>query len=134
MPTLNEARKSIQDTFEAAWGSETVYDYDNSDFTMPEDANWVRLVVRVRTRTQTSLGRVGNRKFNTKAAVSAQVFVPVEEGTFDADRLSKKLADIFDGTRFDSLSFKAAVVRESGASGEFFQYNVEVPFDFEEIK
>lgn len=134
MPTLNAARKSVQDTFKAAWASETVYDFDNGDFEIPEGVEWVRVVVRVRTRKQITLGRVGNRKFRTHAAVSAQVFVPVETGTFDSDRLSLKLADIFDGTRFDGLSFQAAVVRETGASGEFHQYNVEIPFDFEEIK
>ncbi len=134
MPTLNEARKSIQDAFTASWAGETLHDFDNGDFKIPERVDWVRVVVRVRTRTQKTLGRVGNRKFDTKAAVSAQVFVPVETGTFDADRLSLKLANIFDATRFDGLSFEAAVVRESGVSGEFFQYNVEIPFDFEEIK
>lgn len=134
MPTLNDARKAIQDKFKLDWASETVYDFDNSDFTIPEGEFWVRVVVRVRTRDQKTLGRVGNRKFNTKAAISAQVFVPVLTGTSDADRLSAKLANIFDATRLGELCFQAAVVRESGVSGEFFQYNVEVPFDFEEIK
>lgn len=134
MPTLNAARKSVQDNFKLGWAGETIHDFDNADFNIPEGEDWVRVVVRVRTRVQISLGRVGNRKFRTVAAVSAQVFVPVETGTFDADRLSLKLANIFDGTRFDGLSFQAAVIREGGTSGEFHQYNVEIPFDFEEIR
>lgn len=134
MPTLNEARKSIQDRFEAQWLSETVFDFDNTDFTMPEGENWVRLVVRTKTRDQSTMGRTGNRKFETDAAVVAQVFVPIETGTSEADRLSKKLADIFDSIRFDSLRFFAAEIRESGTSGEFHQYNVTCSFSYEDIK
>lgn len=134
MPTLNEARKSVQDKFKLDWADETVYDFDNSDFAIPEEENWVRVVVRVRDRTQKTLGRVGNRKFHTDAAISAQVFIPVETGTSEADRLATKLANIFEGTRLDGLSFLAATIRESGTSGDFHQYNVECEFNFEEIK
>lgn len=134
MPTINEARKSIQDKFKASWGSETVYDFDNTDFTAPEEANWVRLVVRTQIRAQTTLGRTGNRKFSSDAMIMAQVFVPVETGTSDADRLSTKLANIFEGIRLDGLAFEAAVIRESGTSGKFHQYNVDCSFSYEDIK
>lgn len=134
MPTLNEVRQSVQDRFEAQWAAETVHDFDNEDFTMPEGVNWVRVVVRTKTRDQTTMGRVGNRKFETDAAMVAQVFVPIESGTSEADRLATKLANIFDSTRFDSLRFFAAVVRESGTSGEFHQYNVTCDFSYEDIK
>lgn len=134
MPTLNEVRQSVQDRFEAQWLSETVFDYDNDDFTIPEGENWVRVVVRTMTRGQSSMGQVGNRKFATAAAVVAQVFVPIESGTSEADRLATKLANIFDGTRFDSLWFFAAEIRESGTSGEFHQYNVTCTFSYEDIK
>ena len=134
MPTLNEARKSIQDRFITQWASETVFDFDNDDFTMPEGVPWVRLVVRTKTRDQTTLGRVGNRKFETDAAVVAQVFVLTETGTSEADRLSTLLANIFDGVRFDSLRFFAAEIRESGTSGDFHQYNVTCSFSYEDIK
>jgi len=134
MPTLNEVRQSVQDRFEAQWLKETVFDFDNDDFTIPEGEKWVRVVVRTKTRNQTTLGGTGNRKFRSDAAVVAQVFVPIETGTSEADRLSKKLADIFDSTRFDSLWFFAAEIRESGTSGEFHQYNVTCNFSYEDIK
>ncbi len=135
MPTLNEARKSIQDTFIADWAAETIFDFDNDDFDVPEpDVKWVRLVVRTKVRKQTTLGRVSNRKFQSDAAVVAQVFVPVETGTSEADRLATKLANIFDGTRFDGLSFLAAETREVGESGGFHQYNVTCSFNYEDIK
>ena len=134
MPTLNEVRQSVQDRFEAQWLKETVFDYDNDDFTVPEGENWVRVVVRTKTRGQSSMGRVGNRKFETDASVVAQVFVPIESGTSEADRLATKLANIFDGTRFDGLWFFAAVIRESGTSGEFHQYNVTCDFSYDDIK
>ena len=134
MPTINAARKSIQDRFKAQWLTETVYDFDNADFTIPDSGNWVRLVVRTRTRAQTTLGHDGNRKFSSEAAVVAQVFVPVETGTFDSDRLALKLANIFDGTRFDGLAFLAAETREIGTSGDFHQVNVECIFKYEDVK
>ena len=134
MPTLNEARKSIQDKFTAEWASETVSDFDNEDFETPEGINWVRLVVRTKVRTQTTLGRVGNRKFESEATVIGQVFVPVESGTSEADRLATKLANIFEGTRLDGLSFLAAETREIGESGGFHQYNVTCNFNYQDIK
>lgn len=135
MPTLNDARKSIQDKFVVDWASETVFDFDNGDFEVPASSvNWVRLVVRTKVRAQTTLGRVGNRKFQSDAAVVAQVFVPVETGTSEADRLATKLANIFEGTRFDGLSFLAAETREVGESGGFHQYNVTCSFNYEDIK
>ena len=135
MPTLNDARKSIQDKFIVDWASETVFDFDNGDFEAPEpDVKWVRLVVKTKTRKQTTMGRVGNRKFQSDAAVVAQVFVPVETGSSEADRLATKLANIYDGTRFDSLSFLAAETREIGESGGFHRYNVTCEFNYEDIK
>ena len=134
MPTPNAVRKSIQDRFKAVWLTETVYDFDNIEFTQPIKAKWIRLVVRTKLRAITTMGVAGNRKFSSDAAVVAQVFVPVETGTSENDRLSKKLADIFDGVRFDGLAFEAAIVREIGVSGKFFQYNVECSFSYEDIK
>ena len=134
MPSLNDARKSIQDKFKADWADETIYDFDNTDFDIPESEPWVRVVVRTRDRNQDTLGRVGNRKFLSEAAISAQVFVPTETGTSEADRLSTKLRDIFDGTRLDGLWFFASVIRESGTSGDYHQYNVECSFSYEETK
>lgn len=135
MPTLNQARKSVQDKFTTDWADETIADFDNEDFDVPEpDVKWVRLVVRTKVRAQTTLGRVGNRKFSSEAAVVAQVFVPVKGGSSEADRLATKLANIFDGTRFDGLSFLAAETREVGESGGFHQYNVTCSFDYEDIK
>lgn len=135
MPTPNAARKSVQDKFIAEWAGETIFDFDNDDFDVPEPAvEWVRLVIRTKVRKQTTLGRVGNRKFQSDAAVVAQVFVPVETGTSEADRLATKLANIYDGTRFDGLSFLAAETREIGESGGFHQYNVTCSFNYEDIK
>lgn len=134
MPSLNDARKSIQDKFTTEWADETISDFDNTDFKPPPNEPWVRLVVRNKDRKQSTLGRVGNRKFLSEAEIAAQVFVPVETGTSEADRLSTKLRDIFEGTRLDGLWFFSSVIRESGTSGDFHQYNVECSFSYEDIK
>ncbi len=135
MAGLNEARKLIYDKFIADYASETIFDFDNEDFTPPEgNVSWVRLVVRNRVGNQDTLGPIGVRKFLRQAAVITQVFVPLDSGLSEADRLATIVRDIFEGTRLSGLWFFASDVQEIGTSGKFYQYNVESTFNYEQTK
>jgi len=135
MPSLNEARQQIYDKFITDYADETIYDLDNEDFATPEgDTSWVRLVVRNQVGKQDTLGRSGNRKFLRVAVVYSQIFVPVDIGLSEADRLATIIRDIFEGTRLTKLWFFASDIQEIGPNGKFYQYNVESTFNYEETK
>lgn len=135
MADLNDARKAVQDRFLTEWSTETLIDFDNEDFTIPEgDTQFVRLVVRNQVGNQDTLGSVGNRKFLRTAVVIIQVFVTIDDGTSEADRLSVKARDIFEGTRFSGLWFFASDINEIGPSEKHFLYNVRCEFNYEQIK
>lgn len=106
---------------------------DNEPFDeakLPDDAQWIRVVVRHSGRNQTTLGRPGNRKFQSDATLIAQVFVPNQKRTDIADRLAKSVADLFDSSTLDGLNFQAATIREGGSvrQARWFMMIVEVPF------
>jgi len=135
MAGLNDARKAIYDKFVTDWADETIFDFDNEDFEPPNgDTPWVRLVVRNRLGRQESLGAIGQRKFLREAAVIVQVFVPLDKGLSEADRLATKVRDIFEGTRLSGLWFFTSDIVEIGPDGKFYQYNVECVFNYEQTK
>ena len=135
MASLNDARKAIYDKFIADYNNETIFAFDNEESTPPDgDTPWVRLVVRNRVGNQDTLGPIGIRKFTRQAAVITQVFVPLDAGLTEADRLSTIVRDIFEGTRLNGLWFFASDVQEIGRSGKFYQYNVESTFNYEQTK
>lgn len=135
MAGLNDARKAIYDKFILEYNDETIFDFDNEDFTPPNgDTPWVRLVVRNRVGKQDTLGPIGVRKFLREAAVITQVFVPLDKGLSEADRLATIVRDIFEGIRLGGLWFFASDIQEIGPSGKFYQYNVESTFNYEQTK
>lgn len=135
MAGLNNARIAIYDKFILDYANETIFDLDNEDFDQPEgNIPWVRLVVRNTTGAQDTLGPIGARKFLRTASVITQVFVPLDEGLSEADRLATIVRNIFEGTRLNDLWFFASDVQEIGPSGKFYVYNVESTFNYEEIK
>ncbi len=136
MTTLNDAREAVYLRFTSTFTGVTAdrVALDNEDFPEPAKGNWVRLVVRSLAREQETLGAPGNRKFRPEALVLVQVYVPVDSGTDVADALAKEAADIFEGVSFSGLDFQGAVVRETGPTGRWFQFIMEAPFKYEEIK
>ena len=134
MTTLNEAREAVYSRFVAQWGVTTPVAFDDEDFEEPADSPWVRLTVRSVSRGQETLGRPGNRKFRSAAAVFVQVYTRTNTGVKQGDTLATQAKDIFEATSFGGLDFNDGVVRETGPAGKWYQHVAEVAFDYEEIK
>ncbi len=133
--TISQAKEAIIAKFIADWANETPFDLDNAEFIEPEGAAWVRVVVKNLTTKQATMGPTGNRKFLRAGAVFAQIFVPEDTGTFEADRLSEKMRAIFEGIRLNAdVWFLESKVREIGSSGKFYQVNVDSIFNYEQTK
>lgn len=135
MATINEARQLIYDKFILDWNDETPFDLDNEDFNEPEDTPWVRTVVRNRLSNQDSLGPVGVRKFLRVGAVFTQIFVPIDTGVEEADRLAELIRVMFEGVRLTGgLWFFATDVRELGPVDDYYQIVIESNFNYEQTK
>ncbi len=134
MTTINDARKTVYNTFITEWNAETPFALDNETFDPEETPKWVRLVVRNTGSNQETLGIKTNRKFLRQASVLVQVFTPQNTGTVEADRLSEIIKNIFEGEKIDELWFLEADIRETGNTGVYYQQVVEIIFNYEETK
>lgn len=136
MATINEVRQLLYNTFNTSWANETPIAFDNDEFNPPStDTPWVRLVVRNRVSNQETLGPVTLRKFLRSGSVFVQVFVPINVGLAEADRLARLARNIFEGTRLSrALWINNVDVRESGPEDDWYQILVEGFFTYEETK
>ena len=132
---LNEARVLIYDKFIADWNNETPFDLDNEEFSEPASEPWVRTVIRNKLSTQDTMGPIGVRKFLRIGTVFTQVFVPINTGLEEADRLTKIITTMFEGIRLTGgLWFFATDVRELGPIDDYYQVVIESNFNYEETK
>jgi len=135
MTTLNEARDAVYDRFASQWGTTSAYQLDNQDKKLDEGTvSWARLAVRQMDSAQNTLGPVGARRFRRSAMAFIQIFVPSNKGTKEGDDLAQTARAVFEGASFSGLDFTDGVIRETGPDGKWFQYVVEVKFDYDEIK
>lgn len=136
MTGLNEAKEAVYLRFTSNFTGVTAdrIGLDNEEFDTPETGDWVRLVVRSTSRVQSTLGKLGNRRFRSKASVFVQVYTEANTGVKQSDTLAKEAADIFEGVSFSGLDFRSVVIRETGPDGKWYQSVVEAEFDYDEIK
>ena len=134
MTTLNQAREAIYSRFVTEWAAATVLTFENEEFDEPTDDPWARLTVRHTSRTQKTLGKVGNRKFRSAAIVLVQVYTRTNTGVQQGDTLAVQAKDIFEAVSFSGLDFNDGVVRETGPDGKWYQHLAEIAFDYEDIK
>ena len=136
--TPNDARKAIYarflDNFSDPLLDRDRINFENEEFSPPVSGEWVRLVVRHQARTQISLGKNGDRKFEYSGFVFAQIFTEATKRMTRADRIARLISEIFDAVSFEGLNFLAASSRESGPSGKWNMVVVEAPFSYQETK
>lgn len=141
MTDINDVAKEVYNEFIAEWEGITPAQFDNEPIMhhgLPLDASidipWIRVVIRGTTGGQETLGEVGKRKFDRQGLILAQVFVLEGTGTFEANTLAKKVADIFEGNSINGVICKDAVLRPVGVRGKWYQVNVDIDIEYYETK
>lgn len=141
MTDQNDAAKAVYNEFIDKWGDKTPAAFDNEAITYKNvvlestpDTPWIRLVIRLTTGGQETLGAKTKRKFKRNGIIMAQVFVPEGTGTFEANELSKQLADIFEGNSINGVVCKDAIPRPVGVRGKWYQTNVDIDIEYYETK
>jgi hypothetical protein len=104
--TPEEVRKAVYDRFYANWSSTSYVHYEGHPFTEPApDIEWARLSVRNTGGGQTSLGAVGDRKYERDFSIFVQVFVPVTGGMKTGATYAQAARAIFEGVRLDPEAY-----------------------------
>lgn len=106
--------------------------YTNLNADPPEVPQvWGRLHVQFRDGTRASLGS-DNPRFRRFGSLFIMIFVPIGEGTQDADRIGDALTAAFeDAGAIDNVWFRDVGYRDVGPDGTYHQVNFEAQFTFD---
>ena len=136
--TVAEGRDDILTVVKTAW--------DTTGFTMVYDdqvgsipttmVTWARTTVGHAGGGQATLsGSLGQQRYKRTGVVIVQIFTPSSEGLFSSDNSAKVIMDAFDGKSSENgVWFKNVRFVEVGPDGDFYQCNVLIDFEYDEIK
>ena len=146
--TYAQGRDEILTTFKTAWdagvesaGILVIYPDAKNQVPQGNDANndplsWARVSVEHVAGFQSTLaGEDGNKIFTRLGLLTVQIFTPRGGGLSLGDSLYKIVVDAFEGKRTaNGAWFKNVRINEIGPSGEWWQTNVIVEFEYDELK
>ena len=129
---LASVRGSFVDLIETGMGISV--QYDDQPHENPADDPWIRLTI---LSAGDDVFEISGR-YQTVGLMVAQVFVPLEEGTYRSLPLAESVAKSFQATRYGAVEFGAAEIVQVGRptygvgilqhSAAWWQTNVRVPW------
>lgn len=141
--TITQARDEMLGTLRTAWQASTISAElpllypDTADDTPPTSGAWGRVNVQHGSRGQATLSNEsGRRRYRATGFITVQLFTPRGRGLTLTDQLIGVVLDAFDGvtTSPGHVTFARGRVREVGPDGQWFQTNVLVDFEYDEVK
>ena len=147
--TVTQARNEVFTLFRTAWladasslGVELRYEdvgpTDPPKIPTGGDApSWVRIQLRHADGDQSSLGgETGTRIFERFGIITVQVFTPTGDGLVLNDTLSLIARNAFEGktTSPGAVRLRRARIVAVGEDGPWYQSNVLVDFEYDEVK
>ncbi len=149
MTTPNQAKELIYARAETALTAvvgATGYVFDNERFTPPPPVGdppvspaWVRVRVDESLSLQSTLGGVGNRRFERQGTAVFEISAPTDFGTVAADAIVKAIRDAFEGVTVPGVGeiavyFTNCQVLNLGIEGPSWRVNALASFWFEDRK
>lgn len=136
--TYAQAVDDILGVFKTAWdttGWIALYTNVKGDTPSGEDP-WARVNLQHTGGGQASLtGGLGTTRWGREGFLTVQVFAPAGEGLSGAHTLAKIISDAFEGTStVNGVWFRNVRVNEVGEDGDWYQVNVVIDFEYDEIK
>jgi len=136
--TYAQAVDDILGVFKAAWDptSHTAL-YTNVKGEVPSGEDpWARVNLQHTGGNQASLtGGLGTTRWARMGFLAVQIFVPIGEGLSEAHALAKIISDAFEGaSTANGVWFRNVRVNEVGPDGDWYQVNVVVDFEYDEVK
>lgn len=145
--TTKEARDFMSGLFYEAWKeTETLLGYlpvvhwqgVAEDKTPNVTEAWARYLIRHTGSRQATFGEKSNRRFTRSGIITIQVFAPIGVrggGLTTAEQLSQIARDCYEGVQTgNDLMFRNAKIVEVGPTNGWYQYNVTIDFQYDEVK
>lgn len=134
--TPKEVRNEILKKYLTEFNGQFPIAVPGHPFSKPEPpAPWVRVSVIFNDGSQTSLGEKGNRRFQKSGFIVAQVFTPVNTGTDRNDEIAADSLVLLDGIAVgQGLWTHSGRIDTIGDKDDYYQQNVVVQFNFEDIR
>lgn len=148
LPTVESARDEIFGLFKTGWDAGT----SPLNAGTPYEIKWQGVdngvlpavgipyavaFVHHSLRSQSTLGEPGNRRFTQKGTITIQVFdaLSVKQGLSNGLNLAIIARDCFEGKGTASgIIFRNAAIKEIGRHGEWYQFQVFIDFEYDEVK
>ena len=134
--TFQQARDQICAVFKAAWDPRPVV-WDDVPSEKPTGVPvWARFTIKHALGQQASLANAsGVSRYRRQGLIIAQIFTPCGEGLSQAYTSAKVVTDAFEGTTTaGGVWFRNVGPREVGPDGDWYQTNVLIEFEYDEVK
>lgn len=105
--------------------------YDNVPGDPPSETPWVRLTIAEGDSFQVSLG--STRRFRDTGVAIVQVFTALGSGDGEAREIADDVQAIFKGITVSGVIFRKPRAARIGPDGSFYQMNVTIPFQADEV-
>lgn len=130
-------RKAFHEDFVTQELEEDRVAYPNYEFEIPspdpdEENLWVRFQILEADRNQISVSRV-TRNSRVLGDVLVSVFIPHGIGERLAEEKIEVLVPLFERLTIEGVVFRTPVVTTVGRDGDWFQTNVNCPFQYDEL-
>lgn len=141
MTTVIEARDEMMETFRTAWmASETSQElpviYPDVSDEPPTSGGYARITVAHTGGTQATLANAeGKRRWRSTGTLTVQLFTPPGGGQVLSDKLVTIAKNAFQGvSTAGGVVFRDVSIREIGAVSGWYQANVLVAFEYDEVR
>jgi len=111
--------------------------FPNAQFEPPSPVStqriWARLTVEASARLQVSACGGGVARRRVIGNMVVQLFSPLNAGERELSDLVSSLLVLFQSVTIDGVLFRTPVDRIVGRSGDWFQWNVVCPFQYDSL-
>lgn len=132
-----EAKNILKRRYLAEFNGQFPIAIDDVKFTRPTPpALWHHVTVDLSPdNSQDTSGRPGNRKFLRRGILTVSVYTPINTGTDANDDSANAVIELFEAVRLDAeLWTQTAQLNTIGSDGIYYQQDVVVVFEFEDIR
>lgn len=111
------------------------WDNKRTNNSKTEENSYVAFLVRTAGSGPPTLGGVGHRSFGRFGTAIARVFTPTGKGLSEGYALAKSISDVYEGVSTpNGVWFRNVRTQEIGKEGSFFEMQVLIEFQYDEIK
>ena len=134
--SLDATIVAISDRLIANWTEFPVAQivFDNESLAPQGFDEWARSSVVETNRAQQTLGRVGNRKFQSNGSHFLQMYVLPNIGSKRGSVLVDHFRSIFEAVTFSDILFHQVLLRSRIPNGDYIQVTAEALFSYHETK